>query len=160
MIYLISKEVLFRNFMSHSVPKVMEDGTPGFVEVHLDESDMVYVKLRHLYLGEAGPAIESLIEANPAAMMLLRPSSQRMSIENLRQSVFAMEEAQKLHDHTSIFSEIMARYIARHLNLVADFEQSLATGETSDLKPVTEAYLHILNDQITLDSHIKFFLLI
>ncbi|KAI8926873.1 Sec1-like protein [Entophlyctis helioformis] len=128
-----------------SVPKISDDGHAGASTVTVDESDAVYAKLRHLFIVDAGKKWSELASENPAlqaADALLRGEEPSRNIESIRAQVFGLLESQRILEQHDLLSEVNAKILARRIDVLATFEQTLATGEdTATGAPVQPAII-------------------
>ena len=115
-------------------------------EVLLNETDPLWLRLRHLHIADVGPLLhteyKALLEANPEAAQLTKAGGDKgikAMTEGLRSVPKFQEQSSRYSLHMAIMEELMSKYNAMCLEQVATVEQNMATSEDANGRMYKEA---------------------
>ncbi|KAJ3015679.1 Syntaxin-binding protein 2 [Thoreauomyces humboldtii] len=130
----------------------------GVYTAILDDADPVYKEIRHLFVADAWAKILEMKKKVDSDNSAMESSGDALKkIEALKAKLFALPDAQKLLDklvvHIHLYGEIMQAVVDRQLDMLATWEQILATGEAPNGGKVPESLVADLT-KIMEDSNV------
>ncbi|KAJ3365900.1 vacuolar sorting protein VPS33/slp1 [Allomyces arbusculus] len=130
-------------------------------EVILDETDMIWVQVRHMHIAETIDTImaqfNKFLSENKAASSAMgnKPDGGSVSLKDMKATLAAMPQFQELKQkysiHISMAQECMTVFEKLKLAETGAVEQDLATGETAEgerPKDVVRTMIELLDDPI------------
>ncbi|KAJ3155156.1 Syntaxin-binding protein 1 [Geranomyces variabilis] len=111
----------------------------------IDELDPVYRDIRHLFVADAWQLIMELKKKLDSDGMDNEPSDDAIrKIEALKAKLFALPEAQKQLEkivvHIHLYGEVMQAVADRQLDVIAGFQQTIATGEAPNSEKIPDSF--------------------
>ncbi|KAL2915942.1 syntaxin binding protein 1 [Polyrhizophydium stewartii] len=130
-----------------------DNSSPSYAS--LDENDAIWNLIKHWHFAEAVEYIRSsftkFLSENKAATSALGGDDKPKGIESLKQMKDTLSSLPQFQEmkakfavHINICQECKALFEKRRLDMVAGVQQNLATGETSDGKPVKNAMFDLI----------------
>ncbi|KAJ3236110.1 vacuolar sorting protein VPS33/slp1 [Chytriomyces hyalinus] len=115
---------------------------PKLTKALLDESDVIWMLIRHWHFVEASAYVidnfKKFLMENKAAVSYLSGEQKKVDLNEMKDTITSIPQFQemkaKFSVHINICNECQAIFERRRLDLVASVEQDLATGETADGK--------------------------
>ncbi|KAJ3271878.1 vacuolar sorting protein VPS33/slp1 [Terramyces sp. JEL0728] len=144
--------------------------TPLPMYITLDETDAIWILIRHWHFAEAVDYIlnnfQKFLSENKAAGAALGNTSSLQGIDALKQmkdTLSSLPQFQALKSkfsiHINVAQECKVLFERRCLDLVASVQQDLATGETADGKSLKNAMLDLIpvldNKNTTLNDKLR-----
>ncbi|RUS18043.1 Sec1-like protein [Endogone sp. FLAS-F59071] len=125
----------------YSYTYTQQDGTQATQQVTLDETDTVYLQLRHMHIAEVSDRLATLVDEfyKKNKIMDQQGSGDKDPVQTLNEmkEVLAnlpqfQQEKERYSAHTTIYRECDSQFRTLKLADVANIEQNMACGVTAD----------------------------